>query len=46
MEPRRAGLYYPSLDRAYEGLEIAKKKRPEIFRGIQVMEHAALSAMA
>lgn len=46
MEPRRAGLYYPSLDKVYEGLEITRKSRPEIFRGLQVMEHAALSVMA
>lgn len=45
MEPRRAGLYYPSLECVYDGLEIDRKKRAEIFRGVQVMEYAALTSM-
>jgi hypothetical protein len=45
MEPRRSGLFYPSLNHVYEGLEISRKKRPEIFRGLQAMEHAALAVM-
>jgi hypothetical protein len=42
MEPRRDGMDYSSLGRVYEGLEVRKKDRPGIFRGLQVMERAAL----
>lgn len=45
MEGQRVGLYYPSLDAVYEGLEIRKKDRSRVFRGLQTMEGAALHSM-
>lgn len=46
MEPRRAGLNLCALPVVYEGLEIKRKKRPEIFQGLKVMAAAALEVMS
>lgn len=46
MESRRDGLLYQSLDRVYEGLEVRRRDRPKVFRGLQAMEHAALAELA
>jgi hypothetical protein len=45
MESRRAGLNYTALPLVYEGLDISPERRPDIFRGLRVMEIAALEAM-
>jgi hypothetical protein len=45
MESRRAGLDYASLPAVYEGLQVKKKRRPEVFQGIKVMEGAALEVL-
>jgi hypothetical protein len=45
MDGARCGLKYEAFPTVYEGLGIKKKKRPEVFRGLQTMEHAALQEM-
>jgi len=45
MDPRRAGLNLVALPVVYEGLQVSRKKRPEVFRGLKVMEAAALEVM-
>lgn len=45
MEPRRAGLNLCALPVVYEGLQVRKKKRPEVFRGVKDMAAAALEIM-
>lgn len=42
MESRRAGLEYTALDVVCAGLAIGRKRRAAMFRGLQVMEAAAL----
>lgn len=46
MDAVRVGLYYPSLPSVYEGLDVHRKDRPSVFRGLQAMEGAALKAIA
>lgn len=45
MEPRRAGLDLSALPIVYEGLQVRRKKRPEVFQGLLVMQRAALEVM-
>jgi hypothetical protein len=45
MEPHRAGLNLCALPVVYEGLQISRKKRPEVFQGLKVMEGAALDVL-
>lgn len=45
MESRRAGLNFSALPVVYEGLEVKRKRRPEVFQGVRVMERAALDIL-
>ena len=45
MEPRRAGLDFNALPVVYEGLQVRRKRRPEVFAGLLVMQRAALEIM-
>jgi hypothetical protein len=45
MESHRAGLDLCALPVAYEGLQVPKKKRPEVFQGVLLMQRAALDVM-
>jgi hypothetical protein len=45
MEPHRAGLNLCALPVVYEGLQVPRKKRPEVFQGLKVMESAALDVL-
>jgi hypothetical protein len=42
MEPRRAGLFYPSFGTAWEEFQIPRQKRPAIISGVRTMELAVL----
>lgn len=46
MEPRRAGLFYPSFETAWEEFGVPKKKRPEIIKGVRTMELSVLEVWA
>jgi hypothetical protein len=45
MEPRRAGLNLCALPVIYEGLQIPRKKRPEMFSVLREMAGAALKIL-
>jgi hypothetical protein len=45
MEPHRAGLNLCALPVVYEGLQVPRKKRSEVFQGLKVMESAALDVL-
>ena len=45
MEPLRVGLNLCALPVVYEGLEVPAEQRPEVFKGLKVMEAAALEVM-
>jgi hypothetical protein len=45
MESRRAGFDYAALPVVYEGLQVPKKRRAEVFQGLKVMESSALDVL-
>lgn len=45
MEPRRAGLDLVALPVVYEGRQIRRKHRPEVYQGLKAMEAAALEIL-
>jgi hypothetical protein len=45
MEPSRAGLNLCALPIVYEGLQVPRKQRPEVFQGLKLMEGTALEVM-
>jgi len=46
MEPRRSGLDFTALAPVLDGLQVPRKRRAEVFRGLKVMERAALEVMS
>jgi hypothetical protein len=44
MEPQREGLDYTTFDFEIESAGVKKKRRVDVFRGVKVMERAALVA--
>jgi hypothetical protein len=45
MQSFRAGLDFAALAVVYEGLQVPRKRRPEVFQGLKVMERAVLDAL-
>jgi hypothetical protein len=45
MQSYQAGLDFNVLPTVYEGLQVPRKRRPEVFQGLKVMERAALQVM-
>jgi hypothetical protein len=45
MEPRRAGFDMGVFPIVCDGLQIPRKQRPEVYRGLKAMEGAALEVM-
>ena len=45
MQSVQAGLDFGMLPVVYEGLQVPRKRRAEVFQGLKVMERAALEVM-
>jgi hypothetical protein len=45
MQSFQAGLDLGTLPVVYEGLQVPRKRRAEVFQGLKVMERAALEVM-
>jgi hypothetical protein len=45
MQSYQAGLDFNALPATYEGLQVPRKRRAEVFQGLKVMERAALQVM-
>jgi hypothetical protein len=45
MQSCQAGLDFNALPVAYEGLQVPRKRRAEVFQGLKVMERAVLKEL-